>query len=154
MQRASYHCSKHIHWIRVLCQSVFPNDPTVCISHYTGVSLATVTVSPMQFNTLLNRSVVSSSDVTNDKGIVCATALNQADIGEWLFPDGTAVVGSGFTVDPLYVLFRTSQVDLHGRRNPPVSLEGIYTCNIPNENSVMQVLYIGIYSSPGTSPGN
>ena len=115
----------------------------------TGVTLATVTVSSDQFDSLPNISVISSSDVTNDKGIICATALDQADVGEWLFPDGTAAMGPGFTVDPLYVLFRTSRVVLHGRRELPASLEGIYTCNIPDEDSEIQVQYIGIYASPG-----
>lgn len=113
-----------------------------------GVSLATVTVNSMQFASLPNISVVSASDVTNNKGVVCATALDQPDIGEWVLPTGTAVKGSG-TTDPLYVLSRTGRVDLYRRRDLPESLEGIYTCNVPNEDSVMQVLYIGIYSSPG-----
>lgn len=99
------------------------------------------------FFSLPNISIVSSMvNLGNSRGIACGSALEtDDDIGEWLYPDGSSVrvFERG---DPLYFLTRINHVVLHSRRDFITSLEGIYTCRIPNENSVMQSLYVGIYT--------
>lgn len=97
------------------------------------------------FFPLPNISIASSIDLGNNEGIACGSALQTGeDIGEWFHPDGS-MVRAVDTGDPVYVLNRINHVVLH-MRVFFTSLEGIYTCRIPDENRVVQSLYVGIYT--------
>lgn len=94
---------------------------------------------------LPNISLVLPEDLSNTVGVACISALDpNEDIGEWRYPNGTLVVGLR---DSLYQLFRRSRVDLFRRTAIRSDQEGIYTCRIPDENGVMQTLYVGIYTT-------
>jgi hypothetical protein len=100
------------------------------------------------FSPLLNVSIVSATDLSSDMGIVCGSArTSQVDLGEWFYPDGRRVPAFGVG-EPLYVLFRISSVELFAQQFDS-SQKGIYHCRIPDEDGVMQSLYVGIYTDQG-----
>ncbi len=100
-----------------------------------------------EFSSLPNNSIVNANDFGSASGgIHCGSALDSnVDIGGWTHPNGRAV---GVLADEgqVYVLFGVGRVALHRRGEFPASLEGIYTCTIPDEERVMQTLYVGIYT--------
>ena len=88
--------------------------------------------------------VVGSSDGQND-GLWCQSSLNQNMIGTWYYPNGTTVpLGSG---NPLFANnTATGQIGL--LRNGPISsLQGLYSCVIPNEEGIDQTLYVAAYGN-------
>ena len=94
--------------------------------------------------TLPNVSLIQPDDLSNSVGVSCVSALDiNTDIGQWRYPNGTLV--DAF-VDSLYRLFRARRVDLFRRSTIRSDQEGIYTCRIPDENGVVQTLYVGIYN--------
>ena len=113
-----------------------------------GVSLNEVTVSGSNNflgATLPNVSLILPEDLSNYDGVSCVSALDiNADIGQWRYPNGTLV--DAFA-DSLYRLFRARRVDLFRRSTIRNDQEGIYTCRIPDENGVVQTLYMGIYTT-------
>ena len=100
-----------------------------------------------------NNSLVTLEDI-GERGDVlfCVTDLtacckspgvNISAIGNWYFPNGTRVVGSGAQWD----FQRTrgqSVVLLHRRRGGD---NGIYHCVIPDAMDVTQTIYIGVYTA-------
>ena len=71
------------------------------------------------------------------------TGINGSALGNWFFPNGTRVPGSGRWWD----IHRTRGqmvVRLHRRRGGE---EGIYHCEIPDAMKVIQTIYIGVYSA-------
>ena len=64
-------------------------------------------------------------------------------IGNWFFPNGTRVPGSGHQWD--FHRTRTKMmVNLNRRRS---GVDGIYRCEIPDSMNVNQTIYIGVYSA-------
>ena len=84
------------------------------------------------------------SDGQND-GLWCQSSLNQNMIGIWYYPDGTTVpLGSG---SPLFANnTATGQIGL--LRNGGIgSIQGLYSCVIPNEEGINQTLYVATYGN-------
>ena len=88
-----------------------------------------------------------------DDALLCVTDQNACcrpphtgvnmSIGNWYFPNGSRVLGSGGQRD----FFRTrsqSVVCLHRRRG---GVNGIYRCEIPDAMNVTQIIYIGVYTA-------
>ena len=88
--------------------------------------------------------VGGSPDGQND-GLWCQSSLNQNMIGTWYYPDGTIVpLGSG---SPLFANnTATGQIGL--LRNGGIgSIQGLYSCVIPNEEGINQTLYVAAYGN-------
>ena len=86
------------------------------------------------------------SDGRND-GIWCQSALNESMIGVWYLPNGSPVpTQSGASPLESYNTNVTGQVGLL-RRAGIGSLEGLYSCIIPNEEGVNQTLYVAAYGT-------
>ena len=98
-----------------------------------------------------NNSLLSSGNLSSDYGLACYSAEQSTnEIGEWLFPDGSRVErDTGDQQQLLYAHNQIGRVTLQIRDNRPFpsNLEGIYTCLIPDENSVLRTLYTGLYST-------
>ena len=83
-------------------------------------------------------------DGQND-GLWCQSSLNRNMIGTWYYPDGTTVsLGSG---SPLFANnTATGQIGL--LRNGGIgSVQGLYSCVIPNEAGIHQTLYVAAYGN-------
>ena len=101
--------------------------------------------------TYQNNSLVNLEDIgVGDKALHCKTDLThccnnlhgETSLGNWLYPNGTAVPsnrkwdfhkGRGFMV-----------VLMHRRRG---GVNGIYHCRIPDAMNVFQTIYIGVYNT-------
>ena len=83
-------------------------------------------------------------DGQND-GLWCQSSLNQNMIGTWYYPNGATVpLGSG---SPLFVNnTATGQIGLL-RNGGIASLQGLYSCVIPNEEGIDQTLYVDAYGN-------
>ena len=85
-----------------------------------------------------------NTDGQND-GLWCQSSLNESMIGTWYFPNGTEVpLGSG---RPLFANNTpTGQIGLL-RNDGIASIQGLYTCVIPNGEGVNQTLYVAAYGT-------
>uniref|UniRef100_A0A1X7TL44 Ig-like domain-containing protein n=1 Tax=Amphimedon queenslandica TaxID=400682 RepID=A0A1X7TL44_AMPQE len=83
-------------------------------------------------------------DGQND-GLWCQSSLNQNMIGTWYYPDETTVpLGSG---SPLFANnTATGQIGLL-RNGGIASVQGLYSCVIPNEEGINQTLYVAAYGN-------
>ena len=70
----------------------------------------------------------------------CRNSDSSTALGNWFFPNGTKV-GNGWD---FYRTRRHMVVQLHRRRG---GVEGIYRCEIPDSMSVIQTIYIGVYTT-------
>ena len=87
-------------------------------------------------------------DGQND-GIWCQSALNESMIGVWYLPNGSPVPTQR-RATPLesYNTNITGQVGLL-RRGGIGSVQGLYSCIIPNEEGINQTLYVAVYGDAG-----
>ena len=98
---------------------------------------------------VLNNTAVLA-DNNNQTGVIyCNSGSKVANIGQWFSPSGVEITqnsGGTFTIVrgggiiPSFI-----GLQLKAGRSLSTSDEGIYTCLIPNENGVQQVLQIGLY---------
>ena len=94
-------------------------------------------------------NVDRNGDGIND-GLWCQSANIGSNIGVWYYPNGTQVpLFSGQITDtsaphPLFSKRYTGQIVLV-RREGLWNVEDLYTCIIPNENGVNQILVVGVY---------
>ena len=65
-------------------------------------------------------------------------------IGEWFLPGVTTALPYSTTDSISRTRSDEGEIILN-RRNDALSPTGIYTCNIPNSNGVLTLVYIGIY---------
>ena len=89
-------------------------------------------------------NVILGPDGQND-GLWCQSSLNQNMIGTWYLPDGTTVpLGSG---SPLFANNTfIGQIGLL-RIEGIASIQGLYSCVIPNEEGIDQILYVAAYGN-------
>ena len=87
-------------------------------------------------------------DGLND-GVWCQSANTGDMIGTWYLPDGTQVP----TLDidnsinfPLYAYHETGQIGLLRDRGIS-TLQGLYSCVIPDENRINQTLWVAAYGN-------
>ena len=100
---------------------------------------------------LPNISILNESNLLN--GISCLTALQTSiNIGEWYYPNGNRI-GTQDELQALYTLQRIGRVDLHSNYRISKSLEGIYTCIIPDDSGMNQTLHVGIYTDASYQGG-
>ena len=82
-----------------------------------------------------------------DDALLCITSLTTCcqhpSLGNWFFPNGSKVPGSGNNWD-IYRTRGQMVVRMHRRTGGE---EGIYRCEIPDSMNVIQTLYIGVYSA-------
>ena len=82
----------------------------------------------------------------NQNGLACATSRQpQSRLGTWSFPDGTAVTDDQSS--PLFALRQINRVTLYrGSDFDMNGMEGVYMCEIRDENDDPVKLYAGIYT--------
>lgn len=100
-------------------------------------------------NPVSNNTAVLA-DKNNQIGVIyCNSGSKMSGIGQWFSPSGAEITQSGsgtFTVVrgsgniPSYIGLR-----LRAGRSFSTSEEGVYTCLIPDEDGVQQILHIGVY---------
>ena len=74
----------------------------------------------------------------------CQSASTRNFIGEWFFPSGVNVSAVDTIEDPLHVHYDQGQIGL--LRDLGIGDEqGLYRCEIPDENNLNQNLWIAIY---------
>ena len=109
--------------------------------------------------TYQNNSLVTLEDIGEVNALFCIpnftaccrapyTGENGTSLGNWYFPNGTRVPGSG----KHWNFYRTRDqmvVIMHRRRG---GVAGIYRCEIPVSTNVNQTIYIGVYTA-NTSTG-
>ena len=71
------------------------------------------------------------------------TGINGSALGNWFFPNGTRVPGSGRRWD----FYRTRGQMVVRLNHKGGGAEGIYHCEIPDTMKVIQTIYIGVYSA-------
>ena len=86
-----------------------------------------------------------SSDGLND-GVWCQSANTGDMIGTWYLPNGTQLSTVDDTNFPLHVFHVTGQIGLL-RDAGIASLQGLYSCVIPDENEVNYTLWVAAYGS-------
>ena len=75
------------------------------------------------------------------------TPVGTGPLGNWFFPNGTAVPNMIIGVDIIWEFYRNrgpSVVRMHRRRG---GVNGIYRCVIPDTTGVNQTIYIGAYTA-------
>ena len=111
---------------------------------------------------LLGHSVIDESDDPDSVGgnLVCRTDNtsccrggdnpNGGGFGDWFYPSGNVVVFSEETQPngQLYRMLRSMQiVRLHRVENSAATANGIYHCEVADQNGVMQTRYVGLYTN-------
>ena len=82
----------------------------------------------------------------------CQSANSGSDIGVWYYPNGTQVplftgaFDDTLASSPLFSKRFNGQIAL-ARRAALSGIEGLYTCIIPDENGVNQILVVGAYKT-------
>ena len=95
-------------------------------------------------------SVDQNGDRISD-ALWCQSANDGSGIGLWYYPDGTQVplfsgnFNQSNAPSPVFSKRFTGQIAL-ARNDEVVGYEGLYTCIIPDENGVNQILVVGIYT--------
>ena len=90
-----------------------------------------------------------NGDGTND-ALWCQSANNGSNIGLWYYPNGTQVplftgaFDDSSAPSPIFSKRFTGQIAL-ARKDGLSGYEGLYTCIIPDENGVNQILVVGAY---------
>ena len=101
--------------------------------------------------TLTNNSIVTNTDIgTGSAALLCTTTYTPCCTSanpetQWFFPNGSQVPNN------LALPYRRTKGILPGRvilnRNSESTTTGIFHCDIPDENGVVQSLYVAIYTS-------
>ena len=76
------------------------------------------------------------------------TGASSINTARWLAPDGTEIAnntGSLVIVSGGGSPYSYIGLQLKGGYSLTAAEEGVYTCIIPDENEVEQILYVGIY---------
>ena len=96
-------------------------------------------------NTMIIPGNFSSSEV--GKGLSCCSSSDANLIGQWFFPNGEVVPDNVFGA-VFFTQQRISRVTLfEGGGDFTEDTEGVYTCRIPDDTGVEQILFAGIYQT-------
>ena len=104
--------------------------------------------------TYQNNSCVTLEDIGDGDALLCVTNLttccrppytgdNGSALGNWYFPNGTAVPSTGDQGD-FHITRGQMEVALQHKRGGE---EGIYHCEIPDSMNITQTIYIGVYTA-------
>ena len=109
-----------------------------------------------------NNSAISLSNIgEGNNALMCLTSLRRCCrsvdtgakvLGNWQYPNGSSVSNRLQTIS-LYKNRGMRAVILHRHTNYEVSFSGIFTCTIPDSNSINRTLHIFLHSGmlPGTT---
>ena len=121
--------------------------------HHLVLSLLIVVYLKLGTHNLTNNSVVVITDIetgADGSRLICATTFTpcckDGKQGEWYYPNGTMVPGSSAGEDFHRRRSNDGEVRLN-RRNNAMSPTGIFHCELPGPNGVIQTLYVGVYAS-------
>ena len=121
--------------------------------HHLVLSLLIVVYLKLGPNNLTNNSVVVITDIetgADGSRLICTTTFRpcckDGQHGEWYYPDGTMVPGSSAGEDFYRSRSNNGEVLLN-RRNNAISPTGIFHCELPVSDNVIQTLYVGVYAS-------
>ena len=90
---------------------------------------------------------VDQNDDGQNDGIWCQSALNESLIGVWSLPNGSPVpTQSGASPLQSYNTNVNGQVGLL-RRAGIGSVQGLYSCIIPNQEGINKTLYVALYGN-------
>ena len=96
-------------------------------------------------NTMIIPGNFSSSVAT--EGLSCCSSRDANLIGQWFFPNGEVVPDNAFGA-VFFTQQRISRVTLfEGGGDFTEDTEGVYTCRIPDDTGVEQILFAGIYQT-------
>ena len=112
---------------------------------------------PIPDYSMIYTEQIYHSDTNNDSindALWCQSANNNSDIGLWYYPDGTQVplFSGNFSQNngiphSIYSKRFSGQIALARSSGLSSGHEGLYTCVIPDQNGVNQVLVVGAYRS-------
>ena len=121
--------------------------------HHLVLSLLIVVYLKLGPDNLTNNSVVVITDIetgADGSRLICATTFRPCCKGglrgEWYYPNGAMVPGSSAGEDFHRSRSNNGEVRLN-RRNNAMSPTGIFRCELPVSDSVIQTLYVGVYAS-------
>ena len=98
---------------------------------------------------IANNSYVDVDDIgVNENALLCHTdkrdcCSHQNRAGEWYFPSGTRVGISGNSQDEFYRDRATQVVRLNHRQGTSTE-RGLFLCQVPDSNHILQIVYINI----------
>ena len=99
---------------------------------------------------LVNAGQFNDNDTHPKDGILdplwCQSANPDNDIGVWYRPGGNRTLPTQVST-PLYVQYFPGQVGIYRTAEIISGYEGIYQCDIPDENGVNHTLYVGVYNN-------
>ena len=107
-----------------------------------------------RFEPLFNNSALVADSGGQIDIINCHSSSFSRDVGQWISPAGRDITENHedkffivFNNGPYYPSYNTFQ--LQDPQTTPFSPadQGVYSCIVPDNNGVMQVLHIGIYPS-------
>ena len=105
-----------------------------------GVGLSYTPVGPLQ-----NNSAISADDDGGINELICCSGSEAGNVGVWIAPDGADITN---TMHPFNVTVGGSgNPGFLSIRSPHLSHDdqGVYTCQIPDEDGQMQTIHVGIY---------
>ena len=84
-------------------------------------------------------------------GLWCQSAINASEnIGSWFYPNGNSIPNDA-SASPVSTVYSPGQVGLL-RKDTLINNEGFYTCTIPDESAVSQVLVVWAAGVAAYSP--
>ena len=99
---------------------------------------------------IANNSYVDVDDIgANENALLCHTDKHDCcrehpnRAGEWYFPNGTVVGTGGASQDEFY-RDRATQVVRLNRRQGTSTERGLFLCQVPDSNHILQIVYINI----------
>ena len=113
-------------------------------------------------NYLRNTSALRASADGDIGTIHCHSSTTNSNVGRWISPQGQDITRN--STDPFSVRFYNGpgylSYNVFKLQNPFTqpfnsTYEGVYSCVIPDDLGIMQILHIGIYSNEytGEKPG-
>ena len=140
-------------WLLCCCSSVKYCTLYFRIFSISGLSLSDTTITNNSIVLLENIGADNAGALlcTTDRTECCTRTSTRAAAGEWLYPDGRMVPinvpAPPATPEPYYRNRGTSLIRLIRRSNQGLSVNytGVYCCQIPDRNNVMQTMCVGAY---------
>ena len=118
-----------------------------------GIGISCFPAAVLRGTPYQNNSIVILEDIgEGDDALLCITFqtaccrhpyTDGSVLGNWFFPNGSRVPGSGIKWD----FYRTRGQMVVGMLRTRGGVEGIYRCVIPDTMNVIQTIYIGVYSA-------
>ena len=102
------------------------------------------------YGNIVNNSILETNSEGRISRLQCLSGSNMTIVGEWIGPQGMNL--AAVENDPFDIIFGNSNnpgqllIETPTTNTPiTTTLEGVYTCVIPDENGQTQYLHVGIY---------